>query len=449
MSKNKSVTPIWPMDFAGGKLEGSPIPSVQVIAASGRGKSTFAATIAPVPPGETPRTLVLDTENSYATLRLQFGLDVIDIRSRGQKRFEDAKGKKPIFQCIFEEVIAALKEIKPDRYDVIVIDSFSDVYMGTFYYLLANQHIFAPNNNYEGKMGVQMVWGDVRNYWKNEIGVAQTLCQTLVVVTHIKPEYDKSGNRTGKVSTRGTDITEAVSLKLWLFDERDRDPNGLNPGDRDFDGKRWAYVEKQRLTHMVWKDDDGNTLPRPRMSDVLPKKVIQQYPGQSFPEIIAQYLEKPSPGYGDLDKLYHDPARSAMTQEDREERESDRAAEETQKLFMQDKREMVQRLIRMGYYRDADQISNAVIDDPELTLLAGNVEGLPNLEAALRARAMEEPANAKRVMVKKLVTDGVYPNDDAVIKMVTGDDELKGLAGDIAALETALRERANGQAQTA
>lgn len=331
----KSATPIsvWSHNDAvkSDGIEGiSPIPILWAVGPSWSGKSTTIAMVDPQPYGETPRTLVTDMEGSMATLRTTFAIDVIDVRAIAIEKFGQTYSGGQLFEIWWDQI----RQIPDGKYTVLGIDPISDLYMGSHEWVRNHPEYFSkPDGAYRGKEGTVFAWGDVKILWKQILTGLASKFQTVVITSHVKDLY-QDGIRTGKQDARGIDFTEVATVSLWLE----------KPDEK---GNRWALVKKSRLQHAVWHDAEGNRLRRPVTADVLPKRLVPKFNGQSYPELIDLYIQAPQPSYGDLDVVEYDPSVQLMTPEEKEALRIEEERRKYDELIARRKQEIVTNAMEM------------------------------------------------------------------------------------------------------
>lgn len=342
--------PIWPLrdDIAvdSDAIQGiSPIPGIWVVGAPETGKSSLIATVDPVRPGQATRTLITDLEMSSTTLQTQLPVEVINIRKMAEAR-QVVGTKIPFLLTLFETwhdyVISA-----PDNYTVLGVDPVSDLKLGANLWVKEHASLFGKvPAAYGGKDGTIFSWGDTNLYWKQLIMRLASRYQTIVLTSHESDTYE-GGRRTGKKVARSTDFKEIATLTLWLAYNREKN-------------ERWAKVEKSRLSWYDWNDEDGKVRRRPVMRELLPKKLIPLYPGQSYPELIAHYMEAPQRDYGALNEVGEDPSLDKMTEEERIRIEADNKQVELDLKTVEERKRLIADLLASGLYKSAPDIGTAV-----------------------------------------------------------------------------------------
>lgn len=330
---------IWPNQFVQNDSDVKGIGVLPIIWLMGEkevGKSTFVATVDPVRPGQKTRTRITDLEMSYNTLHTQAPMQIDDIR---QMTF-DRVGKEYTFKDLFETWRECVLSVKAGEYTVLGVDPVSDIFQGAYAYVGANPQLFGKNaNSYTGKIGTMAQWGDAALYWKQLCLELAQRYETIVLVSHLKDIY-KDNVRTGKRGARGNDFSEVASLVLWL-------------GRKD--NKFEATVLKSRLSWWDWGTDEKRS--RPVLRDLLPRRLVPEYSGQSYPELIASYMANPQADYGELNVVEEDPTVEKMTEQERLETELQLAESKKTITVAEGRKAMIQRLIDNGYYTSSKDVS--------------------------------------------------------------------------------------------
>lgn len=253
--------PLWPQN-------------IEIIGCTGEfasGKTLFALTIAPgVRPGTSDaRTKVYDTEKSSGSYQgLKFDrVSIPDVMAKLKPA-----GYKPIdtFTWWWDDV----KKTAPGRYDVIVIDTISEIEDGLVEWVGKNPTYFGHSSGQYLKMS-GIMWGDVKSLWKTILSDVSSRCQTFVFCAHMANVW-AADKPTGKRKAKGKEtLMELASLYLEM--ERKPDKNGVVPA------KPSAILKKSRLTHMTL-DENGD----PKIVPCLPPRIPVCTPAE-----IRKYMNTP------------------------------------------------------------------------------------------------------------------------------------------------------------
>lgn len=387
MSKSKetpvstSPAPIWPISGAvnEGEIQGtSPLPIIWLIGEKATGKSRFIATLDPQKPGEKSRTLVTDQEGSFAALRHQFALEVVDTRALTIEKY----GEKYSFKQMFEVWRDFVTAIEPGRYTVLGVDPASDLYIGAFQWVKDNAAYFQKvPGAYNGEKGTKFAWGDAAVLWKQILTGLASKVQTIVLTSHTKTRYENDV-KTKDREARGADFMEVATLALWMAKEDDPQKG------KSF----WAKVVKSRLSHNIWENDKGEMLEDPITVDMLPTRLVPERYGQTYKALIKKYMLAPQPSYGDLDSVSgYDPEKGVMSAEERELLDLEKLKERNRTLELEMEMERVRRrdamcggLINSGLYKNMGEIV-AKVRELGLSEKAKQISEMDEVEAALRA----------------------------------------------------------------
>ena len=275
---------LWPNTPSGAEM------AIEVFGATGpyeSGKTLLGLSIAPGahPEGHEfagkPRTLCLDFEKSSGTYG-GTGCKRIDVPGEMLKLFtDDQTGKvreyKPL--DIFEWFLRLIDRLPPGRFDVVMADPITDIEGGLVSYVKKNCKQFGLTENQIAKAG-GLLWGAVKDYWKQVLLRLSTKCQTFYFTTHLRSVWDGDRPVRGKKEPKGKDtLMELSSLYLWL--ERKPDDKGdvlAVPSARCAEP-----YGKSRLADAVMTDDgrlDITRLIPPR----LPEATV---------EAIREYIAQP------------------------------------------------------------------------------------------------------------------------------------------------------------
>jgi hypothetical protein len=279
-TKNDVVIPagkLWPKTPSGGDLQ------IEVFGATGEyksGKTLLGLSIAPGkhPQGHQhagqPRTLYLDFEKSGGTYG-GTGCRRIDVPATMMAEGIDYAPLK-----VFEYFLKTVNGLQPGQYDVIVADPVTDIESGLVEYVKRNCRQFGLSENQVQKGG-GILWGAVKDYWKQVLLKLSTRCQCFYFTSHLRDVWQ--GNApTGKREPKGKEtLMELASLYLWL----ERKPNDKG----EVSDAPSAIVLKQRLAD-TFMDDAGALRVVPLMPPRIPVATVAA---------IRQYIANP-PDYQKL-----------------------------------------------------------------------------------------------------------------------------------------------------
>lgn len=321
--------------------EQSLIPVIWTIGQFQTGKSTFVDMLDPVRPGEKTRTLITDMEGSHAFNQQQIPIEVADIRQMTIAKY----GFGYSFKNLFEVWRDYVTSIQPGQYTVLGVDPASDLYTGCFQWVKDNAKYFSKyEGSYNGKDGTKFAWGDAKLLWKQIITQLTGIFQTVVLVSHTKDVYSGE-TKTGDLAARGQDFTEVATLVLWLAREV-----------KDGQARFWAKVEKSRLTHFVWSEEDTE----PRLAQMLPIR-LEPKPNQSYKSLIMEYIHAPKPDYGELNTISgYDPSVILMSEEEKAARELELMNARREVLIVERKNEIVNNLVKNHGYADRSEVGRTI-----------------------------------------------------------------------------------------
>lgn len=239
--------PLWPQ----------PIRIIGVTGEYGSGKTLFGVTINP------PKTKVYDTEHSSVAYK-SLGFTHVSIQEEMQK--VKPGGYRPIdtFQWWWKQI----KEMKPGEFDVVFVDTISEIEEGLVEWVQNNpSHFGHTHGQYQKMSGI--MWGDVKSLWKQVLSDLAAKCETFVFAAHMANVW--AGDKpTGKRKPKGKEtLMEIASLYLCL--ERKPDDKGKLPA------KPAATVLKSRLVATKFNSESGDLeivpcLP-PRLPECTPAKI--------------------------------------------------------------------------------------------------------------------------------------------------------------------------------
>lgn len=274
--------------------------AIEVFGATGEykaGKTLLGLSIAPgahpdkLPDGSDhpfagkPRTLYLDIEKgggSYGGT----GCKRIDVPIEMQRIYTNeqtglVEDYKPI--DVFGWFERLIGNLQPGQFDVIMVDPITDIESGLVSWVKKNAAHFEMTDAQMKKAG-GLLWGNVKDYWKQVLLRLSTRCATFYFTSHLRSVWDGDRPVRGKREPKGKDtLMELASLYLWL--ERKANENG------DVSPVPSAIVLKERLADTTMTKDG-----RLEITQLMPPRL----PEASI-DAIRGYIAKP-PG----DKLRDD-----------------------------------------------------------------------------------------------------------------------------------------------
>lgn len=237
---------LWPNTPSGAPL------NIEVFGATGdykAGKTLLGMQIAPGshPEGHAfagqPRTLYLDFEKSGGTYG-GTGCRRIDVPVKMQELKGSQYRPIDVFMWFLDVVTTKLK---PGQFDVIIADPITDIESGLTDYVKANCEQFGLTKDQVTK-AAGLLWGAVKDYWKQVLLKLSTRCQTFYFTSHLRQAYEGNTPIRGKREPKGKDtLMELSSLYLWL--EREPDKEGKVPAVPS------AIVLKERLADTLMTAD--------------------------------------------------------------------------------------------------------------------------------------------------------------------------------------------------
>jgi hypothetical protein len=373
---NPNTAALWPQ----------PIEIIGVTGEYASGKTLFMLSISP---GK--RTKVYDTEKSsgaYSAL----GFDRVSIPDVMVK--QKPTGYKPI--DTFTWWWGDVKDTPPGKYDVIGIDTISEIEEGLVEWVSKNPTYFGHSSGQYAKMSGVM-WGDVKNLWKAILNDLASRCQTFVFCSHMANVWQ--GDRpTGKRKPKGKETLMELA-SLYLLMERKADDKGRMPT------KPAATVLKSRLVHARFDPASGDLDMVPCLPPRLP---------EATPAAIRKYMENP-PDYSKLkkDELVRE---DKMTSEERElialqKAEAERDAERMRLERMEQQKQMLaeQKAGQQDAARAAAQAQKqetaAGFHKPQLPAMPGDEGEAPAApaEAPAATPANPPPAGPDAVQLQRLL----------------------------------------------
>lgn len=241
---------------------------IEVVGGSGEycsGKTLWGLLIDPG-----PRTLCYDNEGSAANYE-GLGFERVDVAAEILKKFP--AGASPLQRFVWwrEDM---RRRCKPGRYNVVMVDPFSEIEQGLTEYVYENAAEFGCTKNQFDKSG-GLFWGAVKDYQKQLLDELRARCKCFYFVMHMRNVFQ--GNvPTGKREPKGKETLMELA-SLYLEFDRKPDAKGNVPQEPA------ARVLKSRLAHTTLIDG------RPVVHPILPPRLPV-----ATPEAIRQYILKPA-----------------------------------------------------------------------------------------------------------------------------------------------------------
>lgn len=271
---------LWPNTPSGAPL------SIEVFGATGdyaSGKTLLGLSIAPGshPEGHAfsgkARTLYLDFEKSGGTYG-GTGCHRVDVPTK----LLELKGNnyKPIDVALwFVDLLT--EKLKPGQFDIVIADPITDIEAGIVDWVKQHPETFGYTSE-QFKKGGGLLWGAVKDYWKQLLLKLSTKCQCFYFTSHLRQVWDGNTPIRGKFEPKGKDtLMELASLYLWLERMPDKEGNvAATPA---------ATVLKQRLSDTLMSET-GELQVLPLMPPRIPVATVQT---------IRQYIANP-PNYSKL-----------------------------------------------------------------------------------------------------------------------------------------------------
>lgn len=192
---------------------------IEVLGTTGEfsaGKTLFMISIAPG-----PKTLLYDTEKSAGTYE-SLGFERRDVPEKMARL--KPKGYKAIET--FEWWRDDVRSVKPGKFDVIGLDTASEIETGLVEYVRQHPTEFGYSANQFARAEA-LLWGAVKDFWKAILVEIATRCQTFAFSTHMRSEF-KDGRPTHRRIPKGKETLMELA-SLYLFLERPKDKKGNVP----------------------------------------------------------------------------------------------------------------------------------------------------------------------------------------------------------------------------
>lgn len=238
------------------------------------GKTLLGLSIAPGKHANGPfagqaRTLILDFEKSAGTYG-GTGAERIDVHNELIARFPNGYSSSNVYLWFLEKI----KSIQLGQYDVIMVDTISDLETGMVDYLKENiqKEVGITPGQFNSSQG--LFWGKVKDKWKLVLLQLSTKCQTFFFTAHLRSRYEgsapaKSADIRKAKEAKGKDtLLELASLYLWLDRRPDKETGKYPKVPR-------AWVQKDRLADTSI-NDDGDIVITPLLPPVIEQANVKQ-----------------------------------------------------------------------------------------------------------------------------------------------------------------------------
>jgi len=376
-------------------IEAIKIPILYILGETGAGKTTAAYSIAPQPSGLStpPRVLHIDFENSGVDHQRRFHVTRVDLSG------------DPL---AFGKMVEGLNEVGYGEYDVIIIDPISDWnYDSVCDYLLSAKII--KSKHADKNVARRLASADILAWQKMFFGIVSNKCQTLVLISHLKKEFDKAAKEiTDRYIPRGFNFMEISTLTVRLFAPSHIDTSGKKPNAPGYKGEYWASLVggKNRLVATVFDEESGEAITVKALPDVM-----RFENGTSLPAFMRKEFKSPSFDTGE--QLQFDPMADTLTDADVQARElallTARHGDELLRL----KKKLIADLTSGDpkYYTDGLEVGKA-ISDLKLTDEVNNPAKIyPDVHFALVAWAKKRDAD--KALLAELSVAKIFEGDDA------------------------------------
>lgn len=284
-------------------IESIKIPILYILGETGAGKTTAAYSIAPKPAGSegAPRVLHIDFENSGIDHQRRFHVNRVDLSG------------DPL---AFGKMVEGLEAVNDGEFDVIIIDPISDWgYDSVYDYLLSAKII--KSKNPDANVSRRLASADIQSWQKMFFSRISGKCQTLVLISHLKKEFDKTSKATtDRFIPRGFSFAELSTLTVRLFSPGHIDPSGKKPNAPGYKGEYWASLVggKNRLVATFFDQESGEAITVKALPDVMHLEG-----GASLPAFMRKAFKSPS--FDRSEELQFDPMADTLNVADAEGRE--------------------------------------------------------------------------------------------------------------------------------
>ena len=231
------------------------------------GKSTFAYTAGPSP----DKICFLDNDIKGRSIHadLTFGMYRNLVRE-----FTEGKDYKPI--AFFNLIMGILDTIKPDQFEVIIFDNFTQLEAGIADF--AEAHIGEMSNITPGQVKnmSQLTWPAKRIMYGRVLDAFLEKAPTVILTTHLKDKWVGNIRTEAQIPQCQKPLTEKASLRIWLR----HNPNSEAP----------IGLVLKRISKSIWDEKAGKIIPvsvLPRKLDPCTWDVINHYIDNPLEERIA------------------------------------------------------------------------------------------------------------------------------------------------------------------
>lgn len=418
--------PIFPLEYLQVQDHGEVPPNKFIIWITGlheSGKSTAAAGVDPVRPGQEPNTFYIDLEGSTSTLRSQYALEVYDTLAldadQNYPRLEDdARNGMPFDERLFMaykdliERIRAGKEPRAIGKRTLVVDTLDKLMTGSNLWVRKNPALFGKHS-FAGKEGTIFSFGPTHDWWNDHFIELTNWFDAIVVVSHVGDKWEN--NQKSGLKIKGAQLGRAASMTIWMHSPEGATEPGIPPN------MRWAELKKNRYGWVYWptiedlkadgtldrlvaegvlgadeidtideNDDRLWEMLQEQPHTILPRK-FPVPPGKTVFNIIRSYMRNPQRSYGELDVVVNPGDESALTADEKLQLEVAKAQAEaeaevarTERLLSTEKARLKDRLMAIGY--SFSEIQKAMTENnlsiASLSDIEAVYETLANLKAA-------------------------------------------------------------------
>lgn len=182
------------------------------------------------------------------------------------------KGKTEL--AFYTAVRKLIDDIKPDLFDCIIFDTWTNFASKANAFVLANPGNFKTMWSPMGQIKGAQQWQETRRLEAEIINQMAELCKTLILITHLKPTIINGVKVPGKFEPAHSPVLERVAnLRIWLR----QNPNSAVPV---------GLVLKRITTEVVTERGI-------RSVNALPRKLVPSPEDESLWDTIQRYLDNP------------------------------------------------------------------------------------------------------------------------------------------------------------